>query len=287
LFARLDTMNIHSISINWLINTDNIHSNVVTRGPTTPSNEAIILFAQKAITHGFTVGFRPIIDETTIMRQGKNEWRGTIRPRDVSIWFQNYGTLIDEYGAIANANGVQFLVIGTELNSMENYPGEWLKVITSLRKIYTGQLTYSANQLISKTMPWQALDFISVDAFLKLDAPAHASVNQLIDAWQTWVVQITNPAKKLGLPVVFTEIGVASQASGYQQSWLWDHHTKVDLTDQEHFYQASCLVWKNKIAGLYWWVVEANMWMVSDPLQDSSFSPLGKPAEEALTTCFK
>ncbi len=287
--ALLDTLSdlgVNALNLDWLLYTEDVYSNQVSIGEKTPDTAAITLVTKKALARGFIVGFRPIIDEASIVAHGKKEWRGTIRPRDVSAWFTHYDALLLSYATLAEETGAHFLIVGTELNSMEEYPDRWEKLIGAIREVYHGELSYSSNQLISTTMPWNKLDFIGVDAFLELQTPKTATVPELIAAWQRWIPPLVNRANELGLPLVFTEIGVASQTGATRRSWIWDHHTPVNLETQRRFYEAACTVWKDKTAGMYWWVVHSNIWMIPDPQNDPTFSPLGKPAATEIQRCF-
>lgn len=287
LLNRLQSLHVTAVSINWLIHMEGVQSSAVNSGIKTPETAAIMLLAQSAKARGLTVSLRPIIDEESIARDGKNEWRGTIRPRNVDEWFASYSAYILQYAALAEEYSLDFLVIGTELTSMEQYTERWVTLIREVRMVYGGALTYSSNQLISQTMPWHELDVISVDAFLELNAPEEASVAEIEEAWQRWKEPLLVTAATLNLPLIFTEIGVTSQVGAHRRSWIWDHNTAVSLEAQRRYYEASCRVWKSELAGMYWWMIDANIWMIENPALDASFSPLGKPAEMEIAHCFR
>ena len=286
LLDRLQSLHVTAVSINWLIHTEGVRSSLVESGEKTPDTEAIVMLAESAKARGFTVSFRPIIDEASIIRDGKYEWRGTIRPRNIEAWFASYSAYLLQYAVLAEEYDLDFVVIGTELTSMEQYPQQWTTLIKEVRKVYRGALTYSSNQLISETMPWHELDMIAVDAFLELSVPKDATVAELEGAWQQWKDPLLKTAAGLNRPLIFTEIGVTSQAGAFRRSWIWDHNTAVSLEAQRRYYEASCRVWKPELAGMYWWMIDANIWMVENPTLDASFSPLGKPAETEIAQCF-
>lgn len=286
LFDRLQVLRVNAVSLSWLVYTDGVRSNTLYRGLETPPDEALAFFIKKAVGQGFRVIVRPIIDEQSISADGKDEWRGTIRPRNVGEWFESYTVLLLEYAAIADAAGAVSLAIATELTSMEEHINQWRELIAKVRQKFSGKLTYSSNQGISEEMPWDALDFIGVDAFLKLDTPQNATVEDMVRAWQKWVPRLERRASQLDRPLVFTEIGVTSQKKAHRRSWVWDHRSGVDLEDQRRFYASACTVWKPRLAGIYWWAVNANLWVVEDPLTDKGFTPMGKPAEAEILKCY-
>lgn len=288
LLERLKSINVNSISITWLIYTEGVKSNKLFEGVETPSLEEIGFFIKKAKAAGFIVMLRPIIDEQSIVAEGRNEWRGTIRPKDTASWFQNYSDLIIDYAVLAEANKVDSLIIATELTSMEKYSTYWLEMIHQIKSAYGGYLSYSSNQGVSEFMPWEALDFISVDAFFRLNtSKAGASAEEMIRAMKHEFKKITSAAEEIGLPLVLTEIGSTSQVGAHTRTWVWDHKTGVDLEDQRRFYFASCVVWKQNIMGMYWWAISSNLWLIENPELDKGFSPLNKPAEDEIRTCFE
>ncbi len=288
LLQRLTSININSLSLTWLIYTDGVRSNDLFVGDDTPSLEAITLFVSKAKAAGFTVMLRPLIDEQAITASGKDEWRGTIRPRNVEAWFESYGNLLVSYASLAKSLEADSIVIATELTSMERYPDNWRKLIGKIKEVYAGQLTYSSNQEVSLKIPWDALDFVSVDAFFRLSTPRNnASTEDMIVALERKVKAIAAAAIKIGLPLVFTEIGSTSQKNAHKKTWVWDHKTKVDLEDQRRFYFAACAVSKSRVSGMYWWAVSANIWQIPHPETDAGFSPFGKPAEAEIKRCFE
>ncbi len=285
LLDRLANDHVNALSLAWLLYTDGVWANSLYYGKETPSNEAIALFIKKASERGFAVMLRPLIDEQSIVANGRFEWRGTIRPNNVSAWFLSYTTLLSSYAEIAQTKGAESLVIATELTSMEKYPKKWTEVIAEVRKKFKGSLTYSSNQGISSTMPWQELDFIGVDAFFKLDAPSNATQEQMESAWRKWVGPLKKRANELGKTLVFTEIGSTSQKGAHGRSWVWDHKSGLDLENQRRFYASACSVWKPRLNGMYWWATD--IWIPEKPLEDQYFTPMGKPAEQEIAVCYK
>jgi hypothetical protein len=288
LFDRLISLRINSVSLTWPIYTKGVFSSTLEEGAETPSIEAIRLFIRKASVLGFLITLRPIIDEHSIMAQGKYEWRGTIRPSNVDLWFTSYTSLILEYAKLGEAEGANVFVIATELTSMERYADRWRTLIANIRMVFKGKLTYSSNLGVSVNMPWDALDFIGVDAFFPLDTGSKkdATTADMIEAWQPWVSEMKVRSAAIGKPIVFTEIGSASQSNAHTRPWLWMLGNKLDLENQRRYYEAACSVWKPRLQGIYWW--DTTIWMMmDDPLKDKTFLPFGKPAEAEIANCYK
>lgn len=288
LFSRLESLGVDAINLTWLIYTDGVTGNRLYDGARSPSLSAITLVAERAKDHGFTVGLRPILDEANIdARQDGTEWRGTLRPSDPSLWFANYRERMAEYAALGEAVGADYIVVGTELNSLEQHTEHWEDVINTVRSSYGGQVTYARNHdYYDDRFPWQQLDFMSVDAFFRLGGPREASVTELETLWERHVEEAVAFAKQYELPLVLTELGTTSQEGSHRKPWVWNHRTPLSMEAQRRFYEAACRVWSNRTDGIYWWYAPANPWAIVDPLHDYSFVPLGKPAEAEIQVCF-
>lgn len=285
LFDRLIGLRINTISLNWPIYQDGARGSTVHAGEDTPTIEELGFIVEKAHKRNFSVMLRPIIDEANIVAEGRNDWRGTIRPESVDNWFASYTSLLAEYAEMAESENVDIFNVGTELVSMERYTARWTNVINNVKKVFNGEITYSSNRAISSSMPWDMMDFISIDAFFELEGPDRASIDQIRESWKNWVSEITHQAEHIGKPVVFTEIGTTSQLGSWKRSWVWDHRTSIDQETQYNFYAATCLEWKEHLAGMYWWA--ANIWLPEDPQSDAGYSPIKKMAERAIKKCYQ
>lgn len=285
LLLRLASLNVNAISLVWPIYTDGVASNDLHSGAETPKDSAIAAAVALLHAHGFSVMLRPIIDEHVFKDEGAGDWRGTIRPADPAVWFKNYGTLILHYASLAQSSGADTFIIGVELNSMEKYTTSWKKLIGEVRKLFAGRLSYSSNQGINGNMPWKLLDFIGIDAFFALQTEAtEATAADMQAATAVWVAWMRRKIAAYRLPLVLTEVGSESQTNAHKRPWLWDHGSAVDLEDQRRYYEATCAAWKPAISGMYWWDVTLNQ--PADPTNDGDFTPLGKPAEAEMASCF-
>jgi hypothetical protein len=192
-----------------------------------------------------------------------------------------------EYGEVAQATGADVFIIGAEFTSMEQYADQWRTLISAVREVYPdGQITYAANREVSSEFPWEAVDFISVDAFFALPLPDDASVEQMISVLQDQRGQILLDAEAVSLPLVFTEVGTTAQAGSFQRTWRWDHGTAPDHDAQARYYQAVCAVWRDHLQGLYWWKTTLFPAETGSAQALSGFDPFGKSAEQSIRDCF-
>jgi hypothetical protein len=251
----------------------------------TPNDAFLQGFIQAAHQRHLAVLLRPIIDDTPLMRAG--HWRGQLQPTNPSAWFASYTALMLSYAGIAQSEGVEVVDIGTELSSLQNNTSAWLDLIASIKKVYTGLLTYSINWGGPYPAFGSALDFASVDAFFPLSAPHGASVAQLVSAWQQWTPSLSQIRASLGKPVVITELGTTSEPDSYRSPYDWHHGGGVSLETQRRYYAAACQALKPIVDGIYWWVYYTNWFDKVVPQNDPGYQPVGKPAEREITSCYQ
>lgn len=283
LLDRLAELNVNSVSLVFPVFQSNWRASEVLQDPAkTPSDQNIRIFVREAHKRGFTVMLRPILDEASLVADGK--WRGQLNPSNLDSWFNSYSSLMLGYAKLAQEEKVAILNIGTEFVSLEPQTDRWRTLIASVRVIYQGQVTYSANWDVLAPAFIAELDFPSVDAYYPLDAPIGASVASLATSWQSWVDDLSqkgyDPSK-----VVFTEVGVLPRQGAHQRPWNYLLESAADYEGQARYYQATCQVFTPLIAGIYWWQVDLTL---PDPAKsDLGFNPLGKPAENALPQCIR
>lgn len=248
----------------------------------TPSTSNMRTFIRAAHQRHIRVLLRPLLDEASLHTAGK--WRGQIAPSSTGAWFASYTNLVMGYAQLAQAENVEIIDIGTELDSLQSSTQQWLNLIASVRGVYHGQLTYSANWAIWYPSFGWALDFLSVDAFFPLAVPVNASQQQLVAAWGQWVARANGFGYSYGKHVVFTELGTTAEVGSFQQPWLWSHGTGISMEAQRLYYAAACQALKGRIGGMYWW--EYLLDPVPSATADPGFDPQGKPADLEIGRCY-
>ena len=284
--AQLDhlaSLHVNSVSLVFPIYTTSWTASTVYADPTwTLSSANIATFIKDAHQRHMRVMLRPLMDEASLHPAGK--WRGQIAPASVSSWFSSYDNLMLGYARLAQAQHAEAIDIGTEFDSMQGYSSQWINLVSSLRNVYSGQLTYSANWAIWYPSFGWTLDFISVDAFFPLNAPVNATQAQLVAAWSPWIARVDGFSASFGKHVVFTELGTTSEVGSFQQPWLWSHSSGLSLEAQRLYYAASCQALKGRISGMYWW--EYLLDPTATPTADPNYDPEGKPADIEIGRCY-
>ena len=187
---------------------------------------------------------------------------------------------------LAQEVNAELLCIGTELEKfVENRPEYWSGLISKIRGVYEGKLTYAANWDEYKRTPfWGDLDYIGVDAYFPLSDEKTPTVEQLRDGWKPWKEKIVAVSTKFNRPVLFTEFGYRSMDYTAKKPWLVDRSEKdVNMNAQANAKRAIFEeFWaEDWFAGGYVW-----KWFINHENagggNDNRFTPQNKPAQEVI-----
>ncbi len=191
-------------------------------------------------------GFRVMVETMiTIDNDPNGFWHGDIG-KNVSkenwdLWWASYTEMILMYAKLAEENGVEYFVIGSELDNTYQYEQDWRNLIRQVREIYHGDITvtYDVEDAIQQTQFWDALDSIGVHPYyLELPGVEDPSVEQLKEEFRPHVQMLEELSAQWNKPVIFTEVGVWS-VEGFSQNYNFlDSNDEIDLQDQANMFQA-------------------------------------------------
>ena len=258
-------------------------SDIGPRPGLSPSEATVARTLSQVKRAGMRAALMPVV---RLQTRGSHDWRGVIAPADgLDAWFESYRRFVLPLARIAEDAGVQRFVVGSELSSLEPYEGRWRALISEVRERFSRTLTYSANwDRIHAVEFWDALDEVGLTAYFPLategDPP---SSETLARAWRTPRAEIDALARRVGKPVLITEIGYASQRSAADRPWDDTSTAEVDLRLQQHLYRGFCDAFAQapSVSGFYVW-----NWFGFGGPRDLGFTPRGKPAANELAKCF-
>ncbi len=236
------------------------------------------------------LGLKVIIMPIVLLRNPRgSEWRGVIEPPDWDEWWDEYREFILFFADIAREGHADALIVGSELVSTEKQTSRWLALIDAVRpRFHGGKLGYSANWDHYRPVEfWDALDFIGMTSYYTLADKKNPTVEEIVAKWEPIRKDILAWQRRIGKPILMTEVGWCSQEGAGQAPWNYYQNqvaTAAGHEEQRRLYEAFIRVWSDtpELMGVIWWE-----WSTTPGGPDDfGYTPKGKPAEELLRRWF-
>jgi len=253
---------------------------------------------------GLSVMLRPLIDflnPAEIAPYSVGEWRQDYQPINVAAFFASYQQMIVQEAEVAQANGAQMLSIGAELDQLTGpqYLSYWTELITAVRHVFSGELTYSASwNTASDVSFWSQLNYEGIDNYVPLSNTQNPTLQDLVNGWLDPATLSTNPgayavignqspiayfenlAEQSGKPLLFTELGYPNDSGAASDPSASGN--SPDPTLQAELYQAFFQAWteskSTSLVGTYFWEWDPNGSTSNVGPNIDSFSPQNSPA---------
>jgi len=249
-----------------------------------PSREVLVALADLAHQRGLYVILMPVV---LLENARAGEWRGKIQPTDWAAWWEDYGNFVTYYAKIAAETRTEVFIVGSELVSTEPDIDRWRRLIATVRWLYPGLISYSANWDHYRPIKWwDDVDIIGMTTYYDLTGGAEPTLERLVQAWAPikkdilqW--QSTHYPDK---PLLFTEVGWPNQQTCAQ--YPWNYYAAPDKPDpqaQANCYEAFFETWIREpaVAGFIVWEWRSDPNQLVGP-QDTSYTPCGKPAMDVI-----
>ena len=205
---------------------------------------------------------------------------------DWKILEQSYRSFILEYANLAQQVGAELFCIGTELEQfIVHRPDYWNTLITDIKSVYSGKLTYAANWDEYKRVPfWKQLDYIGVDAYFPVSESQTPSLEESKKGWGKWKEELRGVSERENRKVLFAEFGYRSVDYAGKEPWKSDgykapaNHEAQSNTTKALFEE----IWEEEwfAGGFIWkWFIDHEK---SGGLENSQFTPQNKPVEELI-----
>jgi len=238
----------------------------------------------RAIDNAHHLRLKVILKPQVLVKYG---WSGNIRfstDNDEERWFERYNDLLAHYARLAQREHVDALAVGTELSGIETSP-RWHRLISDIRKIYHGRLTYVAHGVegVKRFSAWKELDAVSVSLYPSLgDSMDQKAIREHIEQTLSELKQATDT---LSRQVWVLEVGVPSAQGGLRTPWDWyrlsEEGAKPDTEAQDiaiaQWLQALDKPWINAVFIWCWY---------SDPdaggMNNNDYTLQNKPAEKQV-----
>ena len=297
-FQTIASLGSNSIELTARIWTQSGTSNTVIADPAKTESDASLLAGfQAAHAAGLSVVFKAAISPLN------GTPTSSLAPADVSAFFASYKAEIVHLATVAQAGGVETLAIGNEMSSLSGqaYRGYWTDIISAVRQVYHGELTYAAaTDEASKVSFWNELDTIGVNTYPPLTSSNTPTVQDLVHAWSEVPInpyyaaafEYKSPvdflhalSEQYGKPVLMTEVGYRSIDGTAIAPGSWASSGTSNMTAQADAYNAFFQVWSAH-GGSWMKGVELWQWDLNNQYNTNGYSVMGKPAEAVVSQYF-
>lgn len=218
-------------------------------------------------------------------------WRGEMDPGSSEGWAayqDSYRRFVLAWARDAAAAGADAFSIGVECKSWSGrFGGTWRALITDVRRVFPGYLTYSANwDEADAVLFWDQLDFIGINAFYPLADHEGATFEEYVAGARAARDSVAELAGVLEMPVVFVELGYTTRRDAAVEPWLWPDDMQEVVVDEAEQARALLASWRVFLPEP--WFAGSFIWRYYADLDDVSqeaiwgFSPHGKRAESVM-----
>jgi hypothetical protein len=252
-----------AIHINW-----KDHPDVV-------SDSEIVEMIKYAQSLDLTVILKPMVNVAD------GTWRAHINFFDTDVpcepkwseWFAAYNEFILHYAKVAEETGCNMFVIGCEMVNADRREQEWRHLISEVRKLYGGLVTYNCDKYQEDVLKWwDAVDVISSSGYYP------------IDNWEEQLDRIEKVVQKQNKPFFFCEAGCPSWEGGDKLPNDWTLRGKADVNVQKAWYEEMFKATSKRdwVRGFAFWDWKAHLYPIEKASSDQDYAVYGKPAEQLI-----
>jgi len=205
-----------------------------------------------------------------------------------SMYFDAYADQLLHYAELAEQNNIDLLIIGGEQTGAHSQEEHWRALISQVRVVYHGPITYEAWCQHFKTVHWwDAVDYIGVNFYcFPLSKSQNPRPEEVKKNYLKFLEMVKTGTSRWNKPVIFTEIGYQS-VNGVSQIVPFGYPpVLLDVEEQgilaQGFFDALKEFGNDDgwLKGLFWYNFTSNPLLGG--AGDINFTPHNKPAEEYL-----
>lgn len=190
----------------------------------------------------------------------KFSWRGEIdfvTPVEWDRFFADYETWIVQMATVAESEHAEIFCVGLEFTHAQKQDERWRKIISAVRQVYHGKVTYGANwNEYEEVKFWDALDFIGVLAYFPLSKIVNPSAVEIGAAWEKRCAELGHFSKQNGgKQFLFVEIGYNENSRAAAEPWAFKTGGENAAEIQARCVEAALSMSGRHpfLAGMYWW----------------------------------
>ncbi|TNE45091.1 MAG: hypothetical protein EP343_27875 [Deltaproteobacteria bacterium] len=205
-------------------------------------------------------------------------------------FFANYEAMLLFWAKFCEEEKVEMFGLGLEyLTLVKEHPDRWRKMIASVRKVYKGKLTYSANwyEEYKAVTFWDTLDTIGIGAYFELNVEPNATPEEIRTQWTPILNDLKSLSQQYNKPILFTEVGYTAFHDAARYPWKWqdDLSRPLSLDHQADCYQVLFETFSEQpwFEGMFLW----RFYTSPEKRPRYDYNPIGKPAENVIQQWFR
>jgi glycosyl hydrolase family 113 len=196
-------------------------------------------------------------------------------------WFASYRRYILHEARLSEAIGAELFSVGNELPLLTLDPAHeasWRSLISEVRKVFSGDVTYCANwgEDFEQIRFADALDVVGLNAYYPLVVDPNTSRDECRKGARAVAERVASVAARLQRPIIVTEIGYPSSSQAARRPWSEDGSDPSVTAQAEAASAFLEAFWdRSWLRGIYWWKWYSHGRGGGE--NDDSYMPRGKP----------
>ena len=223
-------------------------------------------------------------------------------PKDPDAFFASYKDTLLTIARLSEKYDSPYMSIGVELGPVatdSKYLPYWEDIISSVRQVYHGTLTYSSyvddtwryNTELDDLSFTHLIDMLGMNIYPQTldDGQLNGTYDQFYNEWKTSIVpNLQALIDKLDKPVFISEFGINRlDGTGSRGYWGGDQGMKFDLQEQAELFDASLRAMHEglNLKGIVFWGANDNVDLVNgiiDPEKSYTNNWIDVPAEQII-----
>ena len=248
----------------------------------------------KAHELGMKVCLKPVVDPLDNTWRGQIDFATPMLGADIywDEWFDSYTAFMCHYAEMAEYTKCEMLCVGCELMIAERKEQHWRKVVSEVRKLYSGPLVYNANHSSEEGVKWfDAVDYVGTSGYYSVAEVPGETEENMLKAWQPVKERIKAFSEKWGKPVIFVEIGcfTIKGTAVTPGEWRWIKDAEYDEDEPANYCHSFLKTFADEpwFAGFFWWDWSTILPADYDPKTDKSANFYEKKIGEVLSEGYR
>lgn len=222
----------------------------------------------------------------------RGSWPGDVEMQSKEAWeqfFDYYYRWMRHYAMLAELYQFDGFCVGVEFTKATlGFEKEWRDMVSKVRGIYSGHLTYAANwgAEFEQLAFWDAFDYIGLNCYYPLSELDEPKKEELEARFAQILAKAEKVSQKFDRPLVFTEIGFRSVQAPWKNPHAEAANRPFNAHHQELCYEVvfEGLSECGSCSGIFWWKWPS--YLEYQGAENESFTPNRKLAEQTIKKWF-